>query len=128
MKVALIIVGILAVLAVPLSILMFYGMAEIRQLVIREVDLQKVADGMYTGSYHKGRWTFDVEVLVEDHRIKAVKNINSRMNTLQDWNASAEAAFIEKQAVNIDVVSGATLNTKALQKAVEVALTNPPPR
>lgn len=126
MKVALIIVGILALLAIPLSILMFYGMSEIRQLVIREVDLQKVADGTYTGAYHKGRWTFDVQVVIENHRIKSVKNVNARMNALQEWTASAEAAFVEKQSVNIDVVSGATLNSKAMQKAVEVALSSPP--
>jgi uncharacterized protein with FMN-binding domain len=126
MKVALIVVGILALLAVPLSILMFYGMSEIRQLVIREVDLQKVADGTYAGSYHKGRWTFDVEVVVQNHRIRSVKNINARMKALQVWNDSAEQAFIQKQSVNIDVVSGATLNSRAMQKAVEVALSSPP--
>jgi uncharacterized protein with FMN-binding domain len=64
---------------------------------------------------------------VQNHRIKSVKNLNSRMAGLRDWTTNAEAAFIEKQAVGIDVVSGATLNTKALQKAVEVALTTPPP-
>lgn len=126
MKVALIVVGILALLAVPLSILMFYGMSEIRQLVIREVDLDKVADGTYAGSYHKGRWTFDVEVVVKDHRIRSVKNVNARMKALQVWNDSAEQAFIQKQSVNIDVVSGATLNSRAMQKAVEVALSSPP--
>jgi uncharacterized protein with FMN-binding domain len=128
MKVALIVLGILALLAVPLTILMFYGMSEVRQLVIREVDLQKIADGTYTGSYHKGRWTYDVEVVVQSHRIKSVKNVNTRMDAVHDWNASAEKAFIDKQSVNIDVVSGATLNSKALQKAVEVALSSPPQR
>lgn len=126
MKVALIVIGILVLLAVPLTMLMFYGMSEIRELVIREVDLQKVADGTYTGSYHKGRWTFDVEVVVQNHRIKSVKNLNSRMNALQEWTQSAEKAFIEQQSVNIDVVSGATLNSKAMQKAVEIALSSPP--
>ena len=125
MKVALIIVAVVALLAIPICIVMFYGMSQIRQLVIREVDLQRVADGMYTGSYHKGRWTFDVEVVVQDHRIKSVKNVNARMNALQEWTASAEAAFVEKQSVNIDVVSGATLNSKAMQKAVELALRKP---
>lgn len=126
MKIALIIVGILAALAVAFSILMFYGMSEIRHLVIREVDLQRVSDGTYIGSYHKGRWTYDVEVVVQNHRIKSVKNLNSRMNALRDWTASAESAFVEKQSVKIDVVSGATLNSKAFQKAVEIALSSPP--
>jgi uncharacterized protein with FMN-binding domain len=63
---------------------------------------------------------------VHDHRIKSVKNLNARMKALQDWNASAEQAFVEQQTVNIDVVSGASLNSKAMQKAVELALTSPP--
>jgi uncharacterized protein with FMN-binding domain len=126
MKVTLLVVGVLVLLAIPVSALMFYGMSEIRQLVVREVDLQKVANGTYSGSYHKGRWTYDVEVVVQDHRIKSVKNVNAKMKALQDWNTSAEAAFVEKQSVNIDVVSGATLNSKAMQKAVEVALSSPP--
>jgi uncharacterized protein with FMN-binding domain len=48
------------------------------------------------------------------------------MKALQVWNDSAEQAFIQKQSVNIDVVSGATLNSRAMQKAVEVALSSPP--
>ena len=125
MKIVLIVLGVLAVLAIPMTILMFYGMSEVRQLVIREVDLQKVGDGTYAGSYHKGRWTYDVEVVVQDHHIKSVKNTNTKMDALHDWNEQAEQAMLAKQSVKIDVVSGATLNSKAFQKAVEVALTSP---
>jgi uncharacterized protein with FMN-binding domain len=64
--------------------------------------------------------------VVQNHRIRSVKNINARMKALQVWNDSAEQAFIQKQSVNIDVVSGATLNSRAMQKAVEVALSSPP--
>lgn len=125
MKTLLIVVGLLAALIVPLSWLMFYGMSEIKQLVIREVDLGHVADGVYRGSYHKGRWSYDVEVIVRDHRIVAVKNKNERMKVASDWNAKAEAAVVEKQAIDLDVISGATVNTKAFEKAVELALSAP---
>jgi hypothetical protein len=36
----------------------------------------------------------------------------------------AEVAIIEKQSPKIDVISGATINTRAMQKAVENALTS----
>ena len=124
MKTLWIVLAVLALLAIPLLSLMFYGMGEIRRLVIAEVDLGKLADGAYTGSYHKGRWTYDVEVTIESHRITAVKNLNKRMETLKDWNEKAEAAMLNKQAINIDVVSGATITTKAFEKAVERALTS----
>lgn len=125
MKIALIVVGVLAVLMVPMAWLMFHGMSEIKQLVVREIDLAKVPDGVYAGSYHKGRWTYDVEVTVREHRMVAVKNTNTRMAAVKDWNDKAEAAMLDKQKVNIDVVSGATLNSKAFGKAVEVALSTP---
>jgi uncharacterized protein with FMN-binding domain len=121
-KTLLVVLGVLALLAVPLSFMMFYGMGDIRKLVIQEVDLSKVADGTYTGAYHKGRWTYDVQVSVKDHRITAVKNTNQRTGVLKDWNQQAEARMLEKQAIDVDVVAGATLNTKAFEKAVEVAL------
>jgi uncharacterized protein with FMN-binding domain len=126
MKTALIILGIVAVLAVPLLWLMFYGMADIKAMVIRDVDLTRLADGTYRGSYHKGRWTYDVEVEVRDHRITSAKNLNVRMDAVKDWNDEAEAAILERQSINIDVVSGATVNTKAFEKAIEVALSTPP--
>jgi uncharacterized protein with FMN-binding domain len=124
-KTLLAVLAVLALLAVPLSFLMFYGMGDIRKLVIRDVDLSKVADGTYTGSYHKGRWTYDVQVSVKDHRITAVKNTNQRTGAQKEWNRQAEARILEKQAIDVDIVSGATLNSKAFEKAVEIALATP---
>jgi uncharacterized protein with FMN-binding domain len=128
MKILLIVLSVVVLIAIPLSILMFYGMSELRQLVINQIDLQNVEDGTHTGSYHKGRWTYDIEVVVRDHRIVSVKNTNARMNALNDWNAKAEMAMLEKQSNKIDVVSGASLNSKAFQKAVELALSHPAER
>jgi uncharacterized protein with FMN-binding domain len=125
MKTLLIVLGVVALIVVPMLFLMFYGMGDIRKLVIQEVDLAKVADGTYTGSYHKGRWTYDVQVSVRDHRITAVKNTNKRTSALKDWDQKAEARILEKQAIDVDVVSGATLNSKAFEKAVEIALATP---
>jgi uncharacterized protein with FMN-binding domain len=117
-----IILGVLAALAVPIVSLMFYGMGEIRRLAIHEVDLSKVPDGTFDGTYHKGRWRYDVEVTVQNHRIVAVKNQKPQPEPIQDFTRNAERAMLEKQSIAVDVVSGASLNTKAFSKAVEVAL------
>ncbi|HKU42417.1 MAG TPA: FMN-binding protein [Polyangiales bacterium] len=125
MKLLLLLLALIVVIAIPLTLFMFYGMSDVRRLVIREVDLSKIADGTYAGSYHKGRFTYDVEVAVRDHRIVAIKNKNPRTRDLGEWNDRAEAAMVSKQSINVDVVSGATLNTKAFGKAVELALSGP---
>lgn len=126
MKTVWIVLTVIAVLMIPMAWLMFQGMSEIRQLVVRDVDLNQLSDGTYTGSYHKGRWTYDVEVTVHDHRLVAVKNKNPRMEALKEWNEQAEAAMLQKQSIKVDVVSGASVNTKAFEKAVELALAMPP--
>ena len=100
------------------------GMGEVQKLVINSVDLTKIADGVYQGSYHKGRWTYDVQVTVKNHAITAVKNTNKRMAVMKEFNDKVEAAIIKKQSPQVDVVAGATVNTKAMGKAVERALSS----
>jgi uncharacterized protein with FMN-binding domain len=98
------------------------GMGEIRKMVINDVDLTSHADGVYKGSYHKSRWTYDVEVTVADHKIVAVKNTNDKTKMAKGFNKTAALAIIKKQSPKIDAVSGATISTKAFGKAVENAL------
>jgi Uncharacterized protein conserved in bacteria len=98
------------------------GMGEIKRLSFDNIDLSKINDGTYIGSYHKGRWTYDVKVAVKDHRIIQVQNTNERMRMMKGFDDKVAAAIIARQSANIDVVSGATVNTRAFQKAVENAL------
>lgn len=126
MKIALIILGVLAVLVAIALFFGMRGMGDIKQLVIREVDLSKLSDGVYNGSYHKARWTYDVEVTIRDHRITSIKNTNASMAAQADFNNKIEATMLERQGIGVDVVSGATINTKAFQKAVEAALSSAP--
>jgi uncharacterized protein with FMN-binding domain len=98
------------------------GMNDVRKLVINDVDLTKIADGSYAGSYHKGRWAYDVKVSVKDHKITTVEVTNKRMAMMKEFNAKAEAEILKRQSPRIDVVSGATISSKAYGKAVEMAL------
>jgi uncharacterized protein with FMN-binding domain len=124
MKIFLIIIAVLAVLAISMLILMFNGMDTIKKLIINQVDLTKIVDGTYTGSYHKGRWTYDMEVTIQNHRIITAKNTNKKMEIMKDFNSKLTATLIEKQQIPFDTVSGATINTKAFLKAVENSLTS----
>ncbi len=113
--------GILVAILVSVPLLNA-GMKDVRNLVISDVDLTKVADGNFTGSYHKGRWTYNVEVKVSNHRIESVKCTDSKMEPFAEFNKKAESEFLRRQSPKIDVVAGATIHTKAFSKAVENAL------
>jgi uncharacterized protein with FMN-binding domain len=115
------IVGILFVALIGLiAIKAFDGMGYVRGMTVNEVDLARIADGTYTGAFSKGRFQFGVDVTVKDHRITAIVLPDKKQAT--DLTPKVIDAIIQKQAVKIDAVSGASLTTKAFVKAVENAL------
>ena len=113
--------GFIAVMLI-VSLIFSAGMGEIKKLAIRDVDLSRISDGEYHGIYHKSRWTYDARVTVKGHRIVEIANTNKRMEMLKDMNSKIVFEIIKIQSPRIDVVSGATVNTRAFQKAVQNAL------
>ncbi len=103
------------------------GLKETVGLTISDVDLSEVADGSYRGEYAAGRFKTSVEVNVQNHKIVGVVPLgldNSKAidRGVLDIYSGAVTQIIEKQTLEIDVVSGATATTKSLTKAVENAL------
>ena len=90
-------------------------------IVITNPDLQKVEDGTYEGNSKVGpvRVTLNVEVKYGAiTSIEIVRHFNGR-------GKKAEAiipVILEKQSLEVDVISGATGSSKAILKAVEDAL------
>ena len=90
---------------------------------IRPVSLETVSDGTYTGETHAGIIQVQVEVEVEDHRIKDIRLLKHR-------NGQGTAAeellneIISEQRVDLDTVSGATYSSLAIENAVIDALSN----
>ena len=113
----------LIVLIVVGGMLGSIGMGEIKRLTINDVDLSQKADSVYRGSYHKGRWKYDVEVSVANHRIADIKETNPSMQMTKELTKKITEKIIAGQKLKIDAVSGASVNTKAVCKAVEIALT-----
>ena len=121
-KKALLIVGIILVALVGLmAVAAFPGMGAVRKMTVNPVDLAKIADGTYPGSFKSGRFSYSVEVTVKDHRIEEVKSTGGAQ--AQDTVIrQIFARIVAEQSVKVDTVSGASLTTKAASKAVENAL------
>lgn len=127
MRIALIVIGVILFIGVVGFFFASMGLGDIKKMVVRDIDLSKLSDGVYTGRFHKVRWTYDVEVTIKDHRITDIKMTNKAPNDPKgEIVDKAIDQMIEKQSVKIDVVSGASVDTKAFQKAVEDALTGEP--
>lgn len=99
------------------------------EVAVKHVDLSKIPDGSYKGSYkfaNNDRSVYQVITTVKNHKIVNIElqfdqRIRSRFTTM------AKAVFdriINKQTPNVDVVTGATRTSKEYMKAVENSLSH----
>ena len=100
------------------------GLSKYRKMVINDVDLAKVEDGVYQGEFTGGRWKNKLEVTIKDHKIIDIGLINaSKISGMADIGEKVFQQVREKQSLQIDNVSVATVHTKAVLKSIENALT-----
>jgi uncharacterized protein with FMN-binding domain len=90
---------------------------------IPEMDLTRIADGIYSGNFNAFPVMVEVKVTVSNHEIteiEIVKHVNGQ-------GAPAEIItdkVIEAQSLQVDTVSGATYSSKVILKAIENALSS----
>lgn len=98
------------------------GLSSGRKLQINDVNLSSVKDGTYDGKYSAGRWSNEVKVTVNDHKITGIEIVKDASFIPPDFSKNLINNIIEKQKINVDAVSGATVTTKAYEKSIENAL------
>jgi uncharacterized protein with FMN-binding domain len=92
-------------------------------MAISNVDLSKIDDGVYTGSYKVFPVAAEVKVTVNDHMIKQIDLVKHE----NGQGTPAEiipSKVVEAQSLEVDIVSGATYSSKVILKAIEDALIN----
>ncbi len=90
-------------------------------LPISDVDLTKLDDGVYSGSYSTFPITAEVKVIIKDHQI-------TKIDLVKHTNGQGQAAevlpgrVVEAQSLDVDAITGATYSSKVILKAIENAL------
>lgn len=98
------------------------GLNEMMGLEVKDVSLDTVADGSYTGSFAFERWSNTVEVKVQNHAITTIAIIKDVRFSKQEVSDAIFGRVIEEQSVCVDAVSGSTVTSKAYLKSIELAL------
>lgn len=117
-------VSILFLLLIGSAIFIIFQqtMSSVNEVFAEEFDLSHIADGTYIGEYTMISLVHvEVEVTVSNHSIEGI-TILQHENGLGGKAESITGNIIEKQSLEVDAVSGATVSSKTIIKAVENAL------
>jgi len=124
-----VVITILVVLLVIVGIgFVFFKQVELNldelvDMQIPVIDLAKLNDGIYEGSYGEIPVSAKVSVTVKDHAITDIQIIEH----LNGQGAPAEVIVddvIEAQSLQVDVIAGATYSSKVLLLAISDALSD----
>ena len=92
-----------------------------QKLEISTVDLDTASDGEYVGVCQNKILFAVVKVKIQDHKITDVEVIEHKESYMEQARQIAERVC-DEQSLNVDAISGATLTSDTVQKAIENAL------
>jgi uncharacterized protein with FMN-binding domain len=93
-----------------------------RQMTINHVDLRQAKDGEYQGDFTYGGYAYVVSVAIDGHKITSIRILNNRDTGPAKAAEGVLTRILDEQRNDVDAVTGATTTSKALLKAVEIAL------
>ena len=121
-KIALIAVVVIILIGVVVTVLMTMGLNDIQAMLINEVDINRMQDGTYTGNFEGRRWSNQVEVEIKGQKITSIKIEKDIKFPMEGIAEKIFNQVIEHQNTAVDVISGATVTSKAYLKSIENAL------
>ena len=122
-----IIIAILCILLLVFVSGMFYlsrGLNEVRNIEVNGIDVSDLNDGIYSGKYNAGRWSNQLNVTVRDHKITKINIEDDVTFVKSDVSNELFNKVIEAQNTKVDVISQATVTSKAYLMSIENALNN----
>lgn len=120
-----IILILLLLIAIFMACGVFYlsrGLKAGSNVEISAVDPAALSDGIYTGSYTAGRWANEVAVTVQGGKITNIEVVKDVRFASKEVTDELFSRVIETQNTTVDVVSQATVTSKAYLKSIESAL------
>ena len=91
------------------------------EIVLADVDVSSVPDGTWPGEYRIEESSARVEVVVSGGTMTDIR-ILEHQHVRGGAGEGVTDRILDEQSVDVDGMSGATLSSRVIQKAVEVAL------
>lgn len=94
---------------------------QIKEMTIRNPDLNAIQSGTYYGESGNKWVSAAVEIVMEDQKIKSLKLVKHETGLGKKAESIIDSVML-KQSLDVDVISGATISSKTILKSIENAL------
>jgi uncharacterized protein with FMN-binding domain len=122
---------IIVIVSLIFIILFFFGFRYLNQtgkykklvseIIIVDVDLTNIKDGIYKGSFNADMVAADVSITIKENKFTDI-NIDKHKNERGQKAEIIIDNVISAQSLEVDTISGATNSSKVILKAIENAL------
>jgi uncharacterized protein with FMN-binding domain len=119
-----VLLSIAAIFVIIIAGMMFYisrGLKEGAAVEVNKINVSDSKDGVYSGSFDSGRWTNELKVTVKDKKITDINIVKDVRFVDAKVRDDLFREVIEKQNTDVDILSGATVTSKAYLKSIENA-------
>jgi uncharacterized protein with FMN-binding domain len=120
-----VIFAIAAVVVLPAVVMgagIIHSVLSVKNMEISEVDISSLPDGVYRGREDYLGFACKAEVTVSGHRIEDVRLSEDRTDAWVEKAKGVGTEVVKKQSLKVDAITGATITSKAMLKAIEKAL------
>lgn len=120
-----IIFGVIFLLVLIIGGTGFYmtrGLNPGKNMIINPINISQLKDGVYKGKYNGGRWSNEVNVTLKNKKTAQIAIVKRVVFEKTEVSRELINKVIKKQDTNVDVISGATVTSKAYLKSIENAL------
>jgi uncharacterized protein with FMN-binding domain len=112
----------MVIILIAAAIFLNRGKDEVLATKINGIDLSNISDGKYTGSFNGYRWSNTVEVTISNKKITNITFVKGQTFGIADVENKLIKEVIDNQSTKVDTISGATISSKAILKAIENAI------
>jgi uncharacterized protein with FMN-binding domain len=120
-KTAVILAAFIVIVVLSLVLIANRIVSDAKALSVEAIDFAQMADGQYFGHYEIFPVKVSVEVKIRNGKMTQI-DLSEHFNGMGTPAEKIADHMIEKQSLQVDSISGATVSSMAIKKAVEEAL------
>ncbi len=105
-------------------VLLMRNLDEVLEETIAPIQFSDIADGVYTGSYERGRFSNTLEITVQNGTVIQVRILDDMWFRDEAKRDLLFHRITQSDGLPVDAVSEATVSSIAYMKAIEDALTS----